>query len=417
MHWFSGFYEFFTIHLICTIKYEYWIKILSMEFWPFQSKSLQVVELCTAIYLLLMTFQDLNICETLLCIWAPEDMANSSMADSVSTNHTLTNQTASAAIFIMAPSSVLRISNVVSITALILNTINIALIALMPKSKLPTDRNFKIFVIYLSAVNIVMMAEQTVLDFETMQFILLRYHALCVLSATLLHSQIVYCGWLLLLVSVERLIAAFAPYSYQNHIYISRFGWPLAISHIMVTGLYIVIAALFQDKAYSVKGSGCCQMGGRETPMLGLVTLGQGFFILILISVMYMILLCKEKRMLRQITPLMSTYTWQRRRIVTRQLNITIGAILVSKFTGWLPIMIMVMLRPTPYAVPMLDYCGRITLHSFSVMTPIAYGLVSSRYRRFLRQKTEEISARIRSLSEYCGSHICRCHCCGHSNS
>ena len=158
-------------------------------------------------------------------------------------------------------------------------------------------------------------------------------------------------------------------------------------------------------------------MGGRETPMLGLVTLGQGFFILILISVMYMILLCKEKRMLRQITPLMSTYTWQRTRIVTRQLNITTGAILVSKFIGWLPIMIMVMLRPTPYAVPMLDYCGRITLHSFSVMTPIAYGLVSSRYRRFLRQKTEEISARMRSLSEYCGSHICRCHCCGHSNS
>ena len=145
-------------------------------------------------------------------------MASSSMADSVSTNHALTNQTASAAIFMMAPTSVLRISNVVSITALILNTINIALIALMPKSKLPTDRNFKIFVIYLSAVNIVMMAEQTVLDFETMQFILLGYHALCVLSATLLHSQIVYCGWLLLLVSVERLIAAFAPYSYQNNI-------------------------------------------------------------------------------------------------------------------------------------------------------------------------------------------------------
>ena len=200
----------------------------------------------------------------------------------------------------------------------------------------------------MSAVNIVMMAEQTVLDFETMQFILLRYHALCVLSATLLHSQIVYCGWLLLLVSVERLIAAsaFAPYSYQKHIYIRRFGWPLAISHIMVTGLYIVIAALFQDKAYSVKGLGCCQMGGRETPMLGLVTLGQGFFILILISVMYMILLCKEKRMLRHITPLMSTYTWQMTRIVTRQLNITIGAILVSKFIIWLPIMIMVMLRP-----------------------------------------------------------------------
>ena len=126
--------------------------------------------------------------------------------------------------FMMAPSYIFRISNVVSITAIFLNIFQIFVVAAMPKGKCLSDKNFKTFVIYLSAVNLVMMVEQTILDNKEMQFVLLEYHGLCVLSATILHSQIVYCGWMLLCVNVERLITTYSPLHYQNYVYIRKFG-------------------------------------------------------------------------------------------------------------------------------------------------------------------------------------------------
>ena len=305
------------------------------------------------------------------------------------------NSTTSNYQFIMAPNYILRISNAVSITAIFLNIFHIAVVASMPKTKVLSDKNFRIFVIYLSAVNLVMMTEQTILDNKKMQFVMFEYHGLCVLSATVLHSQIVYCGWLLLCVSVERLLATFSPLNYQNYFYIRKFGWPLVISHIAVTGLYVAIAVLFYNRAYSVKGSGCCQMGSEETPQLGIVTLGQGFLILFTISILYIILLAKGNRMMSA-APSSSGSVRRRQKTQTmqRQLNFTIGAILTSKFIGWLPLMIMIILRNTPYDFPMLDYVGRITLHLFSVMTPIAYGFTSSRYRKFVLKKIADMALR-----------------------
>ena len=249
---------------------------------------------------------------------------------------------------------------------------------------------FKTFVIYLSAVNLVMMVEQTILDNKEMQFVLLEYHGLCVLSATILHSQIVYCGWMLLCVSVERLITTYSPLHYQNYVYIRKFGWPLVITDIAVTGLYIAIAVLCYDRAFSVKGSGCCQLGSQETPLLGFVTLGQGFLILLTISILYTILLCKWSRVMRATPNISSMKRQKKSQTQLRKLNMTIGAILASKFIGWLPLLIMVIFRTTPYAVPMLDYVGRISCHLFSVMCPIAYGFTSLRYRRFLVTKIAE---------------------------
>lgn len=129
-----------------------------------------------------------------------------------------------------------------SITAIFLNIFHIVVVAAMPKRKCLSDKNFKTFVIFLPAVNLVMMVEQTILDNKEMQFVLLEYHGLCVLSATIQHSQIVYCGWMLLCVSVEQLITTYSPLHYQNYVYIRKFGWPLVITHIAVTGLYIAIA-------------------------------------------------------------------------------------------------------------------------------------------------------------------------------
>lgn len=302
----------------------------------------------------------------------------------------------------IVPLYIFRISNVIAGSALVLNILHIIVITSMPKVNFRADKNFKMYVIYLSILNIIMMINQLITDQPESQAYMAENQWSCVLSCFILHSSIIYAGWQLFLVSIERLIATVMPHKYPTYFCVRKFIVPLVTVHLAVIGVYGGLAVALHDRAFSVKGSGCCQMSGREFPKLSLLPSIEGFVIAGLITITYMILLAKRNEMFggKSVNKTQS--------VMKRQLLLTIGALLMSKWCGWLPILATVAFRGSPYDKPIIDYVARLFLTGFSLMTPFAYGVTSTKYRKFVArswtkraQKSQDSARRQNETSEF----------------
>lgn len=282
----------------------------------------------------------------------------------------------------IVPLYIFRISLVIAGLALILNILHIAAMSSMPKVTHLADKNFKMYVIYLSAVNIGMMILQLVTDHPEAQAFMYENHWSCVLSNFINHNFIICAGWQLFLVSIERLIATVSPLNYKDYFYVRHFIVPLVVVHLWVMAMYGGLGIAIGNMAFSVKGSGCCQISGRDYPKLSLLPVIQGFVITTVITVIYVILIAKSIQLVRATSASSKTSRNQAR--MKRQMVLTIGALLLSKWMGWLPILTAVALRATPFHKPIIDYVARLFLTGFSLMTPFAYGVTSTKYRKFL---------------------------------
>ena len=299
--------------------------------------------------------------------------------------------------YAIVPLFIFRISNVIAGLALILNIIHIAVITSMPRLRHLADKNFRMYVIYLSSVNIAMMIQQLITDHPEVQQYMHENHWSCVLSTFVLHHLIIYAGWQLFLVSVERLIATLSPSNYAQYFYVRHFIVPLVLVHLAVMGVYGGLGIALHDRAFSVKGSGCCQLSGGDFPKLSLLPSIEGFVITTVITVTYVILLAKSSSQLSRTSSSLKVIRSQSRK--RRQVILTIGALLMSKWVGWLPILTALAFRFTSFHKPIIDYIARLFLTGFSLMTPFAYGITTTRYRKFLAKSFANLCAKRQKTS------------------
>lgn len=289
------------------------------------------------------------------------------------------------------PLPILRVSNVISVAAILLNVIHILFLSLRPKSNRPKAENFKVFLIYLAVVDILMMIGQFALDHDVIQMMVYRNHWACVLNATILHSLFVFELVLLLLMSMERLLTVWLPNRINTAMHKKTYAIFIFSLYVSIQFLYCALAILFHDKAYAVKGSGVCSPGSKEMPELNNVSIGFGLICLTLIVLSSLILLGKSCHIISMANTLPDAARTRRAR-QTIVITYMIGALVTAKVICWLPVFIAVILRNTRYHSPNLDYIGRMMVHVFSFLAPLIYGVSNKQYRQYIMRTLSSIS-------------------------
>lgn len=284
-----------------------------------------------------------------------------------------------------APQVFLITGTVVAATGLLICIVHMVIVTSMPKVNHVADKNFKFFSIYLSTMNGVIMSVHLATENEQTQRLLFERHWLCILSATVAHSSMSFVGWMLILVTVDRLIAMFFAHRYAHNKFVSNFAFALLGTHLTVGLCYIILAVLLRDTAYSSKGSGFCELKSENMPNLDLVIVGQAGFILSGIVLGNAALIFGNRSHAKQLKPVDSTSRQKNHRDQRRRLITIISALVASKILCWVPAILAIILRGTRFENPNGDYISRILLMFTAHITPLVYGLTSTKYRQFAK--------------------------------
>ena len=292
------------------------------------------------------------------------------------------------------PLPILRVSNFISVVAILLNIMHLIFLSFKPKSRRPKAENFKVFLMVLAVVDILMMTGQLALDHEVVQEKVHKHHWSCVLNATILHSLFVFDLVILFLMSMERLLSVCLPKTFNTSVRKKVYAIFLLCIYVSIQFLYCILAILYHDKAYSVKGSGVCSPGSKQMPQLNNVTLGFGLMCLVFIVISSLVLVCKTCHMVRTATslPIASRIRTAKQ---TKLMAYMIAALVGAKVICWVPGFVAVTLRHTKYHSQDLDNIGRMMVYLFSIFAPLIYGATNKEYREYIWRTLTSIQIQI----------------------
>ena len=296
----------------------------------------------------------------------------------------------------IAPQWLFTTLNSISGTAVIINLLHIILMSKMHVGMWTAAKNFKAFVIYLAATDLILSGVRLSLNHHYIQEYMSDSRWLCVTSATVIHSINVYQTNLLALASLERFIAVCTGVNYSSKPFVRHYPKILGLFMVLWCILYIIIAILYHELGYSVQGSGACQLASADYKWLDQITAVAGLLNLIILILFYSMLLCKSKIMNRKLARRNSKRATISRR--SARLNTTVGVLVVTKLVLWTPAILQLILRTRGIRTIEVGYVSQILIYFCSIANPILYGFTSSKYRKFLRatlncQNAAEISS------------------------
>ena len=167
--------------------------------------------------------------------------------------------------------------------------------------------------------------------------------------------------------------------------------------YVSIQFLYCILAILYHEKAYSVKGSGVCSPGSKQMPQLNNVTLGFGLLCLAFIVISSLVLVCKTCHMVRTATslPIASRIRTAKQ---TKLMAYMMAALVGAKVICWVPVFVAVILRHTKYHSEDLDNIGRMMVYLFSIFAPLIYGATNKEYRQYIWRTLTSIQKQIQVL-------------------
>lgn len=286
--------------------------------------------------------------------------------------------------YVTVPTWLLRSLNGISAAAIVLNLLHIVFISLMPKGNRTGADNFKLFFVHLAVVQIIVRGCQLALDHEIIQRYMYETHVVCVTLGSIVHSLSVYETSLICFVTIERHLAIFNAKNYSKLFFTKHYGKIMLLVFLLWVVLYVITGVVFRGSGYSVKGSGACRLGSSHFPGLGLITSGTIIAILVVALVLYLLLIRKSVRNILCIPQLRVQGKNLR---YSRQMLVTVTALVLGKLACWSPMLAAIILRPTRYHNLLTDYIGRISVYSFSLAAPVLYIITSGRYRNFVIYK------------------------------
>lgn len=243
--------------------------------------------------------------------------------------------------------------------------------------------NFRFYILLLAYTDLIGSLFRLCVDNRPVQKAMFDYKILCVATATFIHGLNVFEATNLALVGIERFISVRWPREYLGLFFTRHFPKFLIGSLAGWWTIYIIVAILFHDKAYSSKGSGGCTLGSKLVPKLGLLSSGAVAICLLLIIIFYFLLLERALKVMKRVRQARTNTEYRQ----IRQITISVNAIVLSKIVCWLPLLIAIVLRNTRYYHFAIDYVGRVFICIYCLLSPILYGSTSTRYRRYVKRR------------------------------
>lgn len=264
-----------------------------------------------------------------------------------------------------------------SLSAVIINIIHIIILSRLPKVKSVAGTNFRIFIMYLAAADLSLSAGRLTINNYPVQKFMYDYHWACVTSATVLHSLNVLSVTILALASLERLVAVYAGVNYSHKLFAKHYPKTLALSMLACLALYVLLASVFQQSAYSVRGASACALSSDAVPWLDGVSGIAGLLSVAVIVTSYCLLLCK----IRMSNAVAATATVDSVKKRSANLNRTVGALILIKLLMWVPIIFHLILK-----IDFLAFPAAMASYLCSNVNPLLYGLTTAPYRKAVRQ-------------------------------
>lgn len=281
------------------------------------------------------------------------------------------------------PQILLTIMNAIALIAVGINLVHIVFMTSLNPGRSVGALNFKRYILVLAYIDLVVSVARLGLDNRTVQAAMYNKHVLCVASATFMHGIIVFETHNLALVSIERYISVRWPDKYSTLFFTKHYPKIMLAALCSHWTVYIALAGMYSQTAYTVKGSGGCRLGSDEVPKLGYVTtllVTVNIIIIILFYILFLTRVFKTMRGLRSTSP--SVY----RRL--KQAAIAVNVLVLTKLVCWMPLLVAIILRGIyKRTIIEIDYIGRVLIMFYCIIGPILYGSTSERYRRFIKKR------------------------------
>lgn len=287
------------------------------------------------------------------------------------------------------PQYLLTIMNGISLIAIGINLIHIVFMTAMTPGLSTGALNFKHYILVLAYTDLVASIFRLGVDNRTVQQAMYDEHVFCVAGATFMHGLLVFETNNLALVSIERFLSVWWPNKYSSMFYTKHFLKLMVSALCFWWTVYIIVAGLFGNRGYSVKGSGSCKLGSPSVPKLGLVSSISATINILIIIIFYMLFVARviqAMNVMRKIKPS------EHRQL--KQTAIAVTVLVISKLVCWSPIVIAIILRGVGHSPTSIDYVGRIFIMVYAIISPALYSGTSERYRRFVHKRLCSKSSR-----------------------
>lgn len=271
--------------------------------------------------------------------------------------------------------------NIISAMSAIANLLHLFILSYMGRGKrqraLPN--NYRVFLIVLAVSDLVVAIARVTFSNKANQEMMISSRFYCVFSATLVHCCLLTGSTLILLVSIERVLAFTESSLYSKTWYARHFTKLIVGVIILFLVVFTSLGVLYGDAGYRVKGLGACKMSSEKMKFLSMVSSGIVFVELLVICISYGVLLRRTRRAIGK--SLLLRQATRRKKDIT----MSIGAIFACKIVTWLPIMLTIVMRSLEIHCTACEWVGLLTMAINPLLNPLIYGLRNKNYMRFIR--------------------------------
>lgn len=264
---------------------------------------------------------------------------------------------------------------VVSISALasILNIIHIVLLRCLPKIK--ELENFRTYVCLLATTDVLLSFHRAVLSNRFTQQYMLSPGGrwLCVSSGMYSHGLTLNIAQILLLISIDRLLAFKRIRDYQSVFFIVHFRAIILISS-MITITIVIAASGLLSRGFEVKGTAGCK-STLIGSFAGLIALLE----VICVLVIYVTIIKYSRQRIESQQLTANKYNYY-------NVLLVVGLIIASMIIFWLPLIVTLILRAHEIECLVCEWLSSICTALNSIINPLLYGLANKDYRHHVKK-------------------------------
>lgn len=259
-------------------------------------------------------------------------------------------------------------------TTLVLACFHLFFLHAMPKSK--SHKNVLVYLYLLTIIEGLLSAYRVALSNITTQHYMLtpKGRWLCEVSGMYNHGLTVCISLILLLVSIDRLLAVQKAYDYQNLLFVRKFK-AVSLAFIALSCLLFIAIGLWRRKHFEVKGSGGC-----KEQFSGIIAAILGFAQLTVIIALYIKILVLNQRRITTTRTISSSKGQDK-------VLLTVGLIIGAKILFWLPLIFTHILRVSGVACKTCEWLGLISLSLNATANLLLYGITNRAYRDSVRRR------------------------------
>lgn len=228
----------------------------------------------------------------------------------------------------------------------------------------------KAFLYSIAVSDVILSGVRLLCTPEASQQLLVRYRPLCILSASIHNIFGVWELSVLMLGTLDRLMAVSSSLDYHNRFYVKHFTGVLLSSFAMMVMFQGALTVAFYEKAFSLGGVGVCKVSSDTLPYLepGMFL---GYPVFLTATFILYIILYKTKRM-----PIIGPHNRQ----LQVNLNMMTALLIALKWFGYFPMIPMLAMRAIQRPFP--AHISWVMLSLNPVLNPTVYGISLTQYRR-----------------------------------